>query len=127
MRQNRSFICRKGRITKSQIISIKKYWISIGIDFQSQPLNFISIFKNSAPVVLEIGFGSGKSLVKTALKYPNKNFLGIEVYQPGIGCCLRLSNFFKINNLKIIHHDAIEVIDNMILDHSLSKVQIFFP
>ncbi|AAM68074.1 tRNA (guanosine(46)-N7)-methyltransferase TrmB [Buchnera aphidicola] len=127
LRKNRSFVCRKGRITKSQLQAIEKYWLSIGIDFKLEPLDFTSVFKNSAPVILEIGFGSGESLVKTAANFPNKNFLGIEVYKSGIGSCLRLAHYSGINNLKIIYHDAIEVIDQMILDHTLSKVQIFFP
>ncbi|WP_295164066.1 tRNA (guanosine(46)-N7)-methyltransferase TrmB [uncultured Buchnera sp.] len=127
LRQNRSFVCRKGRITKSQSEAIKKYWSSIGIDFRLKPLNFTSIFKNSAPIILEIGFGSGHSLVETAINFPDKNFLGIEVYKPGIGSCLRLAHFSGISNIKIIYHDAIEVIDKMILDYTLLKVQIFFP
>ncbi|AYN24540.1 tRNA (guanosine(46)-N7)-methyltransferase TrmB [Buchnera aphidicola] len=127
LRQNRSFVCRQGRITRAQLRAIEKYWRSIGINFKLAPLNFTSIFQNNAPVILEIGFGSGSSLVKTAINCPDKNFLGIEVYKSGVGSCLRLAHFSKINNLKIIYHDAIEVIDKMILDHTLSRVQIFFP
>ncbi|QCI21259.1 tRNA (guanosine(46)-N7)-methyltransferase TrmB [Buchnera aphidicola (Hyperomyzus lactucae)] len=128
LRQIRSFVCRKGRITRAQLQAIQKYWSLIGIDFQLKPLSLISIFDNyKAPIVLEIGFGSGKSLVKNAVKFPNKNFLGIEVYKSGIGSCLHFAYSSKINNLRIIYHDAIEVINTMISDRTLSKVQIFFP
>lgn len=127
LRQNRSFVSRKGRITNSQLNAISQYWSNFGIDFQSYPLNLSSIFKKDAPIVLEIGFGSGDSLVKSAINYPKLNFLGIEVYKSGIGSCLRLAHFYGLNNLKIIYHDAIEVIDKMLLDNTLSKVQIFFP
>lgn len=127
LRQIRSFVCRKGRITTSQLHAIKNYWILFGIDFQLQPVDFSSIFNFHAPIVLEIGFGSGDSLVQTAINNPNKNFLGIEVYQSGIGSCLHLANFYQIKNLKIIYHDAVEVINSMIKDNTLSTVQFFFP
>jgi len=127
LRQIRSFVCRKGRITLSQLNAIKKYWSLIGINFQLTPLNLSSIFHRHAPVVLEIGFGSGKSLVETAVNFPKKNFLGIEVYQSGIGSCLNFAYTSKITNLRIIYYDAIEVIHYMIPDYTLSRVQIFFP
>lgn len=127
LRKIRSFVCRKGRTTISQLNAIKKYWPLIGIEFQLTPLNFFSIFRFSAPIILEIGFGSGKSLVQTAINFPNKNFLGIEVYQSGIGSCLNLAYLSKVQNLKIIYYDAMEVITHMIMDHTLSTVQIFFP
>lgn len=127
LRKNHSFICRSGRITKSQLKSIKKYWPLFGIDFQLIPLNFTSIFCSSSPVILEIGFGSGESLINNAINFPNKNFLGIEVYKSGIGSCLNYIKSYKIDNLKIICYDAVEVIDKMIVNNSLSKIQIFFP
>ena len=127
LRKIHSFVCRKGRITASQLNSIKRYWPLIGINFKLKPLDFTSIFNSHAPVVLEIGFGSGKSLVKNAINLPNKNFLGIEVYKSGIGSCLYLAHIAKIQNLRIICHDAIEVVNTMIADHTLSNIQIFFP
>ncbi|QCI20092.1 MAG: tRNA (guanosine(46)-N7)-methyltransferase TrmB [Buchnera aphidicola (Brevicoryne brassicae)] len=127
LRKIRSFVCRKGRITTSQLNAIKRYWPLIGIDFCLEPLNFSSIFNSSDPVILEIGFGSGRSLVQTAMNFPDKNFLGIEVYKSGIGSCLNLAYIYKLKNLKIIYYDAIEVINIMILDHTLLTVQIFFP
>jgi tRNA (guanine-N7-)-methyltransferase len=128
LRQVRSFVCRKGRITKAQLNAIKKYWSLMGIEFQLKPLNLISVFDNyHAPIVLEIGFGSGESLVKNAVHFPDKNFLGIEVYKSGIGSCLHFAHTAKIKNLRIIYHDAIEVMNTMITDRALSSVQIFFP
>lgn len=127
LRKIRSFVCRKGRITRSQLNAIQRYWSLIGINFCLKPLNFSSIFNNSSPVVLEIGFGSGRSLVQNAINFPDKNFLGIEVYKSGVGSCLNLAYISKIKNLKIISHDAIEVIEIMILDRTLSTIQIFFP
>jgi len=127
LRQNRSFVSRKGRITISQSRAIQKHWSVIGVDFQLTPINLTSIFNCHAPVVLEIGFGSGKSLVQTAINFPNKNFLGVEVYKSGIGSCLNAIHFYEIHNLRIIYYDAVEVVRNMILDYTLSAVQIFFP
>ncbi|QIQ42111.1 MAG: tRNA (guanosine(46)-N7)-methyltransferase TrmB [Buchnera aphidicola (Microlophium carnosum)] len=127
LRQIRSFVCRKGRITTSQLSAIQKYWSWIGVDFQSRALNLMSIFNRYAPIVLEIGFGSGESLVKTAMNFPEKNFLGIEVYKSGIGSCLHAAYVYQIKNLRIIYYDAIEVMHNMIIDHTLSTIQIFFP
>ncbi|QCI24584.1 tRNA (guanosine(46)-N7)-methyltransferase TrmB [Buchnera aphidicola (Muscaphis stroyani)] len=127
LRKIRSFICRTGRITRSQSLAIKNYWSLIGVDFQLKPLNLFSVFNRHAPIVLEIGFGSGQSLVETAMNFPDKNFLGIEVYKSGIGTCLNNIYSSGIKNLKIIYHDAVEVINAMISDNTLSMVQIFFP
>lgn len=127
LRQNQSFVCRKGRITKSQLTSINKYWPFFGINYQLQPINFKEIFQYNYPVVLDIGFGSGHSLVNTAIHSYNQNFLGIEVYQSGIGTCLRSAYNANLKNFKIIYYNAVEVIENMILNHTLSKIQIFFP
>lgn len=127
LRKIRSFVCRKGRMTDAQLYAINNYWSKIGIDFQLKPLDFFSIFNSTNPIVLEIGFGSGKSLVKNAINFPDKNFLGIEVYKSGIGSCLNFAYISKVENLKIIYYDATEAVDIMIADQSLSIVQIFFP
>lgn len=127
LRQNRSFVCRKGRITTSQLSAIQKYWCLIGVNFQLKPINLSSIFNRHAPVVLEIGFGSGQSLVKSAIGFPDKNFIGIEVYKSGIGSCLNSVYAYGIKNLRVIYYDAVEVMQKMILDHTISTIQIFFP
>ncbi|QFQ32355.1 tRNA (guanosine(46)-N7)-methyltransferase TrmB [Buchnera aphidicola] len=127
LRKNQSFVCRKGRITQSQLKSIQRYWPLFGIDYQLKNINFELVFKHNYPVILDIGFGSGDSLVQMAIDSYNKNFLGIEVYSSGIGSCLRLAYISDLKNLKIIRYDAIEVIENMIGNHTLSKIQIFFP
>ncbi|WP_343154210.1 tRNA (guanosine(46)-N7)-methyltransferase TrmB [Buchnera aphidicola (Aphis aurantii)] len=127
LRQNKSFISRKGRITKSQLKSIHEYWSFFGINYQLKYLNFKSVFKNDYPVILEIGFGIGDTLVQTAINSANKNFLGIEVYPPGIGSCLRFAYMANLSNLKIVYYNAVDVIENMISNHTLSKIQIFFP
>lgn len=99
----------------------------MGVEYQSDPINITALFGRTAPTVLEIGFGMGDSLVTMAIKCSHKNFLGVEVYLPGIGACLSDAQSAKIKNLRIIRHDAFEVLQNMILDNALDVVQIFFP
>lgn len=122
-----SFVRRQGRITKNQKLALEKYWNMLGIEYKEKTINMVELFNHNAPIILEIGFGMGHSLIQMAKYYPEKNFLGIEVYKPGIGSCLSAVNKFGIKNIRIIWHDAIEVLQNMIPDHSLSTVQLFFP
>ncbi|WP_343189676.1 tRNA (guanosine(46)-N7)-methyltransferase TrmB [Buchnera aphidicola] len=126
LRKIRSFVVRR-RITKSQVSAINDFWPRFGIMFEKNFLNLEQVFFKNMPIVLEIGFGTGKSLVKTAIQNPDKNFLGIEVYESGIGNCLKYINKYNLNNIKIIFYDAVEVLNNMIKNETLSRVQIFFP
>ncbi|MFP3014043.1 MAG: tRNA (guanosine(46)-N7)-methyltransferase TrmB [Arsenophonus sp.] len=123
----RSFVRRRARLTLYQKNTLQMLWPAMGIDFTEQPISFKKIFGNNAPVILEIGFGIGKSLVVMAEQNIKKNFLGIEVYTPGISACLLSAKKAKITNLRVIFHDALEVLDKMLLDSSLSIVQLFFP
>ncbi|QCI24053.1 tRNA (guanosine(46)-N7)-methyltransferase TrmB [Buchnera aphidicola (Macrosiphoniella sanborni)] len=127
LRQIHSFIFRQRRLTTSQKNAIQKYWSCIGVNFQDQLLNLSSIFNSNYQIVLEIGFGCGKTLIQNAINFPKKNFLGIEVYKSGIGSCLNLAHIYQVKNLRIIYHDAVEVMKYMIPDNTLSIVQIFFP
>lgn len=117
----------RGRFTKGQKNALTKYWFNLGINYKKNFLNFEKIFNNPSPVILEIGFGMGDALITTAINNPKINFIGIEIYLPGIGSCLYKINKFKIKNLKLIYYDALEVLKNMIQDDSLKLIQIFFP
>ena len=86
-----------------------------------------ALFGREAPTVLEIGFGMGASLVTMAGNNPQQNFLGIEVHSPGVGACLADAHEAKLSNLRVMCHDAVEVLENMIPDGSLDMVQLFFP
>ncbi|AVE40836.1 tRNA (guanosine(46)-N7)-methyltransferase TrmB [Providencia stuartii] len=127
MRRVRSFVRRQGRLTQRQEDALQSEWATMGVDFVAQPLDFAAIFNNQNPVVLEIGFGMGASLVTMASQNPEKNFLGIEVHAPGVGACLASAKEENVTNLRVMCHDAIEVLDRMIPDESLSMVQLFFP
>ena len=127
MRKIRSFVKREGRMTNRQSTAIENLWPTIGIDYQEQMLDFKALFGRDAPVVLEIGFGMGKSLVEMAKNAPEKNFLGIEVHTPGVGACLADAGEEGITNLRVINHDAVEVLEYMIPEQSLATFQLYFP
>ena len=127
MRRVRSFVRRQGRLTKRQEDALESEWAEMGVDFMNEPLDFAKVFKNSNPVVLEIGFGMGTSLVTMASQNPEKNFFGIEVHAPGVGACLAFAKEEGVTNLRVMCHDAIEVLDCMVPPESLSMVQLFFP
>ncbi|MGP4880560.1 tRNA (guanosine(46)-N7)-methyltransferase TrmB, partial [Klebsiella pneumoniae] len=86
-----------------------------------------ALFGRDAPVTLEIGFGMGASLVAMAKAKPEQNFLGIEVHSPGVGACLASAEEEGVQNLRVMCHDAVEVLHTMIPDNSLNMVQLFFP
>ncbi|WP_019617105.1 tRNA (guanosine(46)-N7)-methyltransferase TrmB [Psychromonas ossibalaenae] len=127
MRKIRSFVKREGRMTNRQQTAIDTLWETMGVDYQEKELNFTELFGRDAPVVLEIGFGMGKSLVEMAKNAPEKNFFGIEVHGPGVGACLADAGEAGISNLRVINHDAVEVLEFMIPDQSLATFQLYFP
>ncbi|KKO44768.1 tRNA (guanine-N7)-methyltransferase [Arsukibacterium ikkense] len=127
MRKIRSFVLREGRLTKGQQNALDNHWPVYGLAYQASPLNLPEVFGRSAPVVLEIGFGMGKSLVEMAKNAPEQDFIGIEVHKPGVGACLGDAAAAELSNLRVFEHDAVEVLKDSIADTSLSTVQLFFP
>jgi len=127
LRRIRSFVRRQGRLTKGQQLALDQYWPEMGVEFQQEPLDLTRLFGREAPVVLEIGFGMGASLVTMAQNNPQQNFLGIEVHAPGVGACLASAKEAEVENLRVMCHDAVEVLEKMIPDNSLRMVQLFFP
>ncbi|MGO1298778.1 MAG: tRNA (guanosine(46)-N7)-methyltransferase TrmB [Vibrio sp.] len=126
-RRIRSFVRREGRLTKGQETALAECWPTMGIDFQEQLLDWQAVFGNNNPVVLEIGFGMGTSLVEMAKNAPEKNFVGIEVHTPGVGACLSSAKEEGVTNLRVMCHDAVEVFAHMIPNETLATVQLFFP
>lgn len=127
IRKIKSFVLREGRLTKGQQRAMDELFPSLGLEFQRQPYDLSEVFGRESDKVLEIGFGMGKSLAEQAHKEQDKDFIGIEVHKPGVGACLLLAEEYGINNIRVIHHDAVEIIDYAIADRSLDKIQIFFP
>jgi len=126
-REIKSFILRQGRRTKAQQHALDNYWLDYGIEFSKRLLNFKTLFNNENEVIVEIGFGNGDSLLQQAINQPEYNFIGIEVHSPGVGHLIHHAHAQKIKNLKVIRHDAIDVLNHQIADGSIRQVQLFFP
>ena len=127
IRKVRSFVKREGRLTKGQASALEQFWATMGLNHQDGMIDFAHLFNNSNPIVLEIGFGMGKSLVEMAKNAPELNFVGVEVHRPGVGACISLAQEEGVDNLKVFEHDAIEVLADCIPNNSLTTVQLFFP
>lgn len=127
LRKVRSFVLREGRLTKGQAQAMEQQWPIMGLSYTPEPISLVDVFGRDADTVLEIGFGMGASLVEMAKAAPHKNFIGIEVHKPGVGACLADAAIAEVSNLRVYHHDAIEVLEHSIKEGSLAGVQLFFP
>lgn len=123
----RSFVIRNGRMTDSQQEALKSLMPIYGIAFDEQKLDFQTLFGNDSPVWLEIGFGNGDALLSIAARYTDINFLGIEVHAPGVGHLLAGIQAQGLTNVRVMRHDAVEVLQHMIPPDSLARVLLFFP
>jgi tRNA (guanine-N7-)-methyltransferase len=123
----RSFVRRAGRLTpaqnKAMTILLPKY----GLDCRKIPADLNAVFGRRAPHIMEIGFGNGELLAAMAEARPDVDFIGIEVHEPGIGRCLIELEHRNLSNVRIICHDAVEVLQNNFSDGSLDGVNLFFP
>jgi tRNA (guanine-N7-)-methyltransferase len=126
-RSIRSFVRRTGRQTPSQQNALKELWPDAAIEYSDDLLDFPSVFGRTAPVVLEIGFGNGDTLVQQAAERPDRDFIGIEVHEPGVGHCLLRARDSGVDNLRLSMHDAIEVLGHQIPLDSLFRVNLYFP
>jgi len=123
----RSFVRRTGRMTPGQERALTELWPRYGLDYTPVPLDLDELFGRHAPVVLEIGFGNGDSLVSQAAANADLDYIGIEVHEPGIGHCMLHADSASLSNLRIISNDAIDVLQNQLADQSLTRVNLFFP
>lgn len=123
----RSFVRRTGRTTTGQAKAFTELGPRFLVAYQPQPLDFEAAFGRAAPVVLEIGFGMGEATAHIAALMPEKNFLCCEVHDPGVGALLKRIGEQGLGNIRIVAHDAVEVIDHMVPEDSLAGVHIFFP
>lgn len=126
-RKIRSFVLRTGRMTPGQERALDEHWSDKGLLRESGVLNYPQTFGRSAPIVLEIGFGMGASLVTMAKAAPEKDFIGIEVHRPGVGKLFHGMEEQGVDNIRAYCDDAVEVLQQCIADESLACVQIFFP
>ncbi len=124
----KSFVRRQGRISAGHLRAENELWPKYGLIVADGLLLDISTaFGRSAPTILEIGFGNGQSLLAMAQANPNINYLGIEVHRPGVGTLLIAMEQAGVDNIRIYQHDAIEVLQQCIPDHSLDRLQLYFP
>ena len=126
-RSIRSFVKRSGRLTPSQRKALQTLWPAYGVDDPDDVLDFERLFDRPAPIVLEIGFGNGETLVQQAAASPDRNFIGIEVHEPGVGHCLLTAREAGVDNLRLLIHDAVEVLERRVAPASLSRVNLYFP
>ena len=123
----RSFVRRAGRLTSAQTRALEELWPLYGIDYSNETLDLDEVFGRCAPRTLEIGFGNGELLATLAARQPETDFLGIEVHEPGIGHCLLEIEKHELSNVRLLRHDAIEVLNRQIADAALNQVNLFFP
>ena len=123
----RSFVLRQGRVSNAQRRAVDTLLSVYGIAYAPGALDFERVFDRWAPTILEIGFGMGETTASIARAQPQNNYLGIEVHTPGVGGLLKLIDEGGLSNLRIIQHDAVEVLQHMIAPASLCGAHIFFP
>ena len=123
----RSFVKRTGRLTASQEKALEHLWPVWGIEYQAAPLDLDECFGRSGPRVLEIGFGNGDSLVEMAAARPETDFLGIEVHEPGVGHALIRIDEAGTTNLRLVMHDALDVLEDQLETASLDRINLYFP
>jgi len=126
-RKIRSYVRREGRLTRGQARALQKHWPEYGIDYSPALLDLDACFGRRAPRVLDIGCGMGETTLELAANHPENDYLGVEVHRPGVGRMIRGAAECQIHNLRIICHDAVEVIHDQLPDNSLDEVFILFP
>jgi tRNA (guanine-N7-)-methyltransferase len=127
MRSVRSFVLRSGRATTGQQRALAELWPKYGVEFSSTTLDPQTLFGRVAPCMIEIGFGAGEALLEFATAHPQIDCIGIEVHRPGVGRLLLGAEASALRNLRVICHDAVEVLQQQLAPASIALVHIFFP
>lgn len=123
----RSYVLRAGRITRAQRRALDELLPRWGIPYSPERLDLDAVFGRKARRVLEIGFGNGDTLVGLAAASPDTDFLGVEVHPPGTGHCLLAIESRALTNLRLVAHDAVEVLEHQLAPASLDEVLLYFP
>lgn len=127
IRPIRSYVLRQGRVTSAQQRALQSLSPKYGLPFEPNPIDPKTVFGRTAPLVLEIGSGMGETTAEIARTHPETDFLAVEVHSPGVGSLLRLIEKHALGNLRVIRHDAREVLEKMIPDGALAGIHLFFP
>ena len=123
----RSYVLRQGRVSSAQRRARDELLPRYGIAYEPRRLDLDAVFGRAAPKILEIGFGMGETTARIAAAHPENDYLGIEVHTPGVGSLLKAIDELGLANLRLIQHDAVEVVRDMIAEASLAGVHVFFP
>ena len=123
----RSYVLRQGRITNAQRRAHSEHLPVYGVPFVQRLLDLRELFGRDAPKILEIGFGMGETTAAIAQQHPERDYLGVEVHTPGVGSLLARIAELRLSNLRIVQHDAVEVLQHMIGPATLDGVHVFFP
>jgi tRNA (guanine-N7-)-methyltransferase len=127
MRVIKTYVLRAGRMGPGQTRAFEQFGAKFLLPFKNERLDVVASFERQAPIILEIGFGMGDATAKIAQTRADDNFLCCEVHAPGVGALLKRCGEENISNIRILQHDAIEVMDHMLGENSLDGVHIFFP
>jgi tRNA (guanine-N7-)-methyltransferase len=123
----RSYVLRQGRFSPAQQRAHAELMPRLGIAFRAQPLDFKALFGREAPVVVEIGSGMGETTTRIAAEHPESDYVAIEVHAPGVGSLLRRVDEEGLTNVRVVQHDAFEVLRDMVPIGSLAGIHVFFP
>ena len=123
----RSYVLRQGRVTAAQERALAQLMPVYGIEFKEELLRPATVFGREAPLVLEIGSGMGETTAQIARERPDTDFIAVEVHGPGVGSLLKLIEKDQLKNVRVIRHDALDVLENMIPDGLLAGIHLFFP
>ena len=123
----RSFVLRAGRVGPGQARALAELGPQFLLPYQTQPLDLNHLFNRAAPKILEIGFGMGEGMADIAQAHPENDYLGVEVHTPGVGALLKQLGERGLSNVRIVQHDAVEVLSQMLPPASLDGAHIFFP
>jgi tRNA (guanine-N7-)-methyltransferase len=123
----RSFVLRQGRISAAQQRAHERLMPRYGIGFECRVLDLAAVFGRAAPKIVEVGFGMGETTAQIAAEHPENDYLGIEVHRPGVGSLLRQIEARSLSNVRIVQHDAVEVLREMLGPATLDAIHIFFP
>ncbi|MEO8003504.1 MAG: tRNA (guanosine(46)-N7)-methyltransferase TrmB [Betaproteobacteria bacterium] len=123
----RSFVLRQGRVSDAQRRAVDGLLPQFGIAYAATRCDLDAVFQRTAQRFLEIGFGMGESTAEVAAAQPGNDYIGVEVHTPGVGGLLRLIDAQQLTNIRIIQHDAVEVVTHMLAEGSLAGIHVFFP
>ena len=123
----RSYVLRQGRTTPAQQRALDEQMPAYGIEYRQEVLDPQAVFGRMAPLVLEIGSGMGETTAHIAAENPGTDFIAVEVHGPGVGSLLRRIDGLALKNVRVIRHDAVEVLEHMIADRALAGIHLFFP